>query len=411
VGVATFWRLVQEHGSAEAALEALPGVAAAAGIADYAPFPLADAERELSRGTRAGARLVAFGQPGYPAGLATIPDPPPILWTRGDLSLGQRPAIAIVGARNASSLGLRMARGLARGLSGAEGDGATGVRLAAPDAHVIVSGLARGIDAAAHEAALAGGTIAVMAGGIDVIYPPENAELAARIAAEGLLIAEQPPGLEPQARHFPQRNRLVAGLSRAVVVVEAAPQSGSLITARMALEQGREVLAVPGHPFDGRAGGCNQLIRDGATLVRGPADVLAALGPAMDVQGIADRGSADADHHAPARAARPEPPDPDDAAGDGRAPPTATVVALPQPGERPSRQAPAAAASADTRTLAETARLHRQILDRLGPSPLPEDQLIRDLARPVADIAADLLALELDGRITRQAGGLLSRTG
>jgi len=169
-----------------------------------------------------------------------------------------------VGARNASSLGLRMARRLAEGL------GAAG--------QVVVSGLARGIDAAAHEAALATGTVAVMAGGVDVIYPEENADLAAQIAAKGCLVAEHPPGLQPQTRHFPLRNRIISGLSRAVVVVEAAARSGSLITARDAADQGREVLAVPGHPFDARAAGCNMLLRDGATLVRHVGDVTEALG-------------------------------------------------------------------------------------------------------------------------------------
>ena len=172
----------------------------------------------------------------------------------------------MVGARNASSLGLRMARRLGQGLSEA--------------GFTVVSGLARGIDAAAHEAALEaeGRTIAVMAGGIDVIYPPENEGLAREIDAKGCRISEHPPGLEPQARHFPLRNRIVAGLSRAVVVVEAAAKSGSLITAKAALDYGREVLAVPGHPFDARASGCNMLIRDGAVLVRGTSDVLEALG-------------------------------------------------------------------------------------------------------------------------------------
>ena len=247
-----------------------------------------------------------------------------------------------------------MARKLAEGL------GAAG--------YTVVSGLARGIDTAAHEASLPTGTVAVMAGGVDAIYPAENADLARRIATKGLRLSEQPVGLDPQARHFPQRNRIIAGLTSAVVVVEAAARSGSLITARMALEQGREVLAVPGHPFDGRATGCNLLIRDGATLVRGVEDVLDAL---------AQSGAAAVSPHP----AKPGP-----------------VIADPAP--------PPAVAAHGWR---EGAALHRKILDRLGPSPMAEDQLIRDLALPAATVTPELVTLELEGAILRQAGGLLSR--
>jgi DNA processing protein len=254
-----------------------------------------------------------------------------------------------VGARNASSLGLRMARRLAETLGQA--------------GQVVVSGLARGIDAEAHLAALSSGTVAVLAGGVDVLYPPENADLAARIAAEGCLVSEQPMGCQPQARHFPQRNRIISGLARAVVVVEAAARSGSLITARDALDQGREVLAVPGHPFDARAAGCNQLIRDGATLVRGAQDVLEAIG-------------------APSQARQSE-PDP---------------APLDLPGPAPQR-----------RPLRDMAALHGAILARLGPSPLAEDQLIRDLDQPAATVTSGLVTLELEGRIQRQPGGLLAR--
>jgi DNA processing protein len=234
-----------------------------------------------------------------------------------------------------------------------------------------VSGLARGIDAEAHLAALEAGTVAVMAGGVDVVYPEENAKLAALIAERGCLLSEQPMGLQPQARHFPQRNRIVAGLVRAVVVVEAAARSGSLITAKEALDLGREVMAVPGHPFDARASGCNMLIRDGAVLVRGAADVLAALGIAQ-VRTASD-------------------------ATDMRAPQVGNIpTALPGP-------VPVA------RPLSQLADLHSQILQRLGPSPMAEDQLIRDLALPASKVAPELVALELEGTITRQAGGLLSR--
>lgn len=346
VGVTTFFRLMTECGSAAAALEALPQVAGKAGVKDYAPCSVDDAARELEAGQRAGARLVAFGGPDYPVALCDLDDPPPLFWALGDAALLTRPMIALVGARNASSLGLRMARRLAGDLAQA--------------GHVIVSGLARGVDTEAHNAALDTGTVAVMAGGVDVIYPAENAVLAREIEDKGLILSEQPMHLAPQARHFPRRNRIISGLSRAVVVVEAAAKSGSLITARTALDQGREVLAVPGHPFDARAAGCNMLIRDGATLVRGSRDVLEALAPLAE--------------------------------------PEAEAVAVPE-------------AAPDRLSTAETRALHDDILARLGPSPVAEDALIRDLHRPAGQVAPALLALELDGRIERQAGGLLSRAG
>lgn len=350
VGAVTYHRLLAEHGSAEAALAALPDIARAAGLTEYHVCPAEVARHEMSQARLAGATLLLHGQPGYPAALADLPDAPPVLWAKGDLSLLTWPMVAMVGARNASSLGLRMARRLAEGL------GAAG--------QVVVSGLARGIDAEAHRAAMESGTIAVMAGGLDVPYPDEHAGLAAEIATRGCLVSEHPMGLQPQTRHFPQRNRIISGLSRAVVVVEAATRSGSLITARNALDQGREVMAVPGHPFDARAAGCNQLLRDGAVLVRGPQDVLEALGIAGGQ---------------PAQTApEPEPP--------------------PLPGPQPA-----------PRPLRETAAVHNLILARLGPSPLAEDQLVRDLALPPAALAPALVTLELEGRILRQAGGLLSR--
>ena len=350
VGAVTYHRLLAEHGSASAALEALPRIAKAAGVEEYQVCPLGVVQAELKQGRASGATLLLHGEADYPQALLEIPDAPPVLWAIGDVSLLNRPAIGMVGARNASSLGVRMARRLGAGLSEA--------------GFTVVSGLARGIDTAAHEAALAsaGRTVAVMAGGIDVIYPQENAGLAAAIDASGCRISEHPPGVEPQARHFPLRNRIVAGLSRAVVVVEAAAKSGSLITARAALDYGREVMAVPGHPFDARASGCNMLIRDGALLVRGPQDVLEALG-------------------APT-AARPEP----------------EMRLDPMPGPAASR-----------RPLKEVALLHSMILNRLGPSPLAEDQLMRDLNVTSAQLAPELLTLELDGRIARQPGGLLAR--
>ncbi|WP_341198401.1 DNA-processing protein DprA [Lentibacter algarum] len=349
VGIATFFRLLSEHGSPAAALDALPEIARAAGVERYNTFCEEAARAELSRGADAGATLICYGSSEYPKALYDLADPPPLLWARGDISLLNKPSIGMVGARNASSLGGRTARMLASELS--------------EQGHVIVSGLARGIDTSAHIASLEHGTIAVLAGGVDVIYPSENAHLARDISLKGLLISEQPMGLAPQARHFPRRNRLISGLSIGLIVVEAAAKSGSLITARNALDQGREVLAVPGHPFDARASGCNMLIRDGATLVRSAADVLETLAPLA--------------------------PD---------APVLQPELSLNIPPPPPER-----------RGLAETAALHQQILSRLGPSPLPEDQLIRDLAQPAATISPVLVELELDGKISRAAGGMLTK--
>jgi DNA processing protein len=350
VGAVTYHRLMAEHGSAKAALAALPSIAAAAGVEGYEICPMGVVVAEERQGLAAGARLMVHGEDDYPRALIDIPDAPPVLWVKGDLSLLNTPAIGMVGARNASSLGIRMARRLGQGLSEA--------------GFTVVSGLARGIDTAAHEAALdgEGRTLAVMAGGIDVIYPAENDGLAQAIDEKGCRISEHPPGLEPQARHFPLRNRIVAGLSRAVIVVEAAAKSGSLITARAALDYGREVMAVPGHPFDARASGCNMLIRDGAVLVRSAQDVLEGVGA-------------------------PAAPQPD-----------ALMTAAPLPGpESPQRP------------LKDVALLHSMILSRLGPSPLAEDQLMRDLKVTSAQLAPELLNLELEGRIARQPGGLLAR--
>ncbi len=367
VGAVTFHRLLGDHGSARAALAALPDIAAAAGVQGYAVCPVEVARHEMAAARVAGAVMLLWGQPGYPLALMDLPDAPPVLWVQGDVSLLMRPMVALVGARNASSLGLRMARRLSEGL------GAHGL--------VVVSGLARGIDAEAHRAALETGTVAVQAGGVDVIYPEENAELAGLIAERGCRISEQPMGCVPQTRHFPQRNRIVSGLARAVVVVEAAARSGSLITARNALDQGREVLAVPGHPFDARAAGCNMLLRDGAILVRGPADVLEAIG--LPQQTAPQTAKPEVDHAARSVASQSSAEN-------------ARPAAL--PGPAPHR-----------RGLADIASVHSQILARLGPSPLAEDQLIRDLALPPAALAPALIALELEGRIQRQSGGLLSR--
>jgi DNA processing protein len=352
VGIATYKRLLTEHGTAQNALKALPEIARAAGVADYEICPEPVVKAELNAARKMGARLLMQGAPAYPSLLDDLEDAPPFLWTLGDAGLLARPLIAIVGARNASSLGSRMARKLARDL------GAAG--------YVVVSGLARGIDTDAHTAALDTGTIAVQAGGVDVIYPTENAELHAQIAQQGLRVSEQPMGLQPVARHFPSRNRIISGLARATIVVEAAAKSGSLITARDALDQGRDVLVVPGHPLDARAAGCNQLLRDGATLIRSAEDVLEALSALSDGQ---------------------------------------PALPLPEPvAPRPSRKPRQPNAA-----LRGVAALHDQILARLSPAPVAEDQLLRDLAVAPAEAAPALLDLELDGQIKRDAGGLLSR--
>ncbi|WP_257892694.1 DNA-processing protein DprA [Gymnodinialimonas phycosphaerae] len=345
VGPATYLRLLAEHGSAAAALEALPDVAAAAGVQKYEVCPEPVVLAELRAAARVGARMICLGDPEYPATLAEITDAPPVIWTIGRTSLMARPCVALVGTRNASSLGARMTRKLAAELGEA--------------GFTVVSGLARGIDAIAHGKSLETGTIAVMAGGVDVVYPTENAEIAAQIAETGLRLSEQPFGLQPQARHFPRRNRIVSGLAQGVIVVEAAARSGSLITARCAADQGREVMAVPGHPMDSRASGANILLRDGATLVRGVDDVIEALG---------------------------HPPQPANSAS-----------AMAQDLQRPA--APVGK---------QDGGLEARILAHLGPSPVAEDQMIRDLDASPRDMAQALAVLEMAGRVTRSAGGMVS---
>ncbi len=264
VGPVTFVRLLERFGTASKALAALPDLAKRGGRTGALKVAsVALVTREQEEAERQGLQAVWHGSPEYPALLARIHDAPPLLYAHGSLGLLQRPLVAMVGARNASAGGRQMARQLAAELGEA--------------GWVVVSGLARGIDTAAHAGSLDSGTIAVVAGGADVAYPPENAALQASIAAQGLVISEMPPGTEPQARHFPRRNRIISGLSLGVVVVEATAKSGSLITARTASEQGRDVMAVPGSPLDARSEGPNALIRDGAALIRSVGDVLDAL--------------------------------------------------------------------------------------------------------------------------------------
>lgn len=354
VGISTFYRLMSEHGDANTALQALPQIARDAGVRSYRVCSAQAAQDEYRKGYDLGARMICRGEAEYPKGLAALNDAPPFFWALGDVGLLAKPMVALVGARNASSLGTRMAKGLARGLGEA--------------GFVVVSGLARGVDAAAHLGSLETGTIAVQGGGVDIIYPRENAELAEKIATGGLRLSEQAIGMQPQAGHFPARNRLISGLSQAVIVVEAAPKSGSLITARCALDQGKEVLAVPGHPFDARAGGGNMLIRDGARLVRNAEDVIEALQPEFSIVG-APKKQAEA-RQLPLKEASPEP----------------------------------------KRDLATIAKLHSVILSRLGPSPLAEDQLVRDLGEGAKRVAPVLTELELEGLIARRPGGLIART-
>ncbi len=334
VGPVTFRQLLARFGTARAALDALPDLARRGGRASLRVATLAEAEREWQAVEKAGARLLVWGVAPYPRLLAGIEDAPPVIAVRGHLTLFDRPAVALVGARNASAAGQRFAARLAADLAEA--------------GYVVVSGLARGIDAAAHTAALDGGTIGVVAGGVDIVYPPENAALHDALYARGLVVAEQPLGTEPQARHFPRRNRVIAGLALGTVVIEAAPRSGSLITARIAAEQGREVMAVPGSPLDPRAQGCNALIREGA-------DILEALRP------LAPRASAPADLFSHG----------------------VTPAPLADPNDRDRRI------------------LH----DLLGPTPTPVDDLLRLSALPPALVQLILLELELAGALTRHAGG------
>jgi len=347
VGPVTFYNLLRYYGSARAALQRLPELARRGGRKRTVRLcSAAAAEHEMKALAKAGARLVAVGEPDYPRPLAAIDDAPPLIAMRGDPRMAGRRCVALVGARNASANGRRLAAQLAGAL------GEAGL--------VVVSGLARGIDAAAHEAALGTGTVAVVAGGVDVVYPRETAGLHDEIAARGAILAEQPVGTEPQGRHFPRRNRIISGLSLGTVVVEAAPRSGSLITARMALEQGREVFAVPGSPLDPRSRGANNLIREGATLTESVDDILRVIEPQM-------------------------------AARRAHAAPAMTAPAAPSE----------ATADAD-----ETARA--AVLELLSPEPAAVDELIRGCHMTAPVIATVLLELELAGRIERHPGNRVS---
>ena len=352
IGPITYRQLVGHYGSAGDALGALPALARRRGGRAIKVCAAAAATQELEALDALGARLVTLDEPGYPTALATIDDAPPVLAVRGDAALLARPGVAIVGARNASTNGRNLARRLAAELGEA----------ADADAYCVISGLARGIDGAAHRGALNanGRTIAVMAGGIDVVYPPEHEALYAEICERGAVISELPPGLRPQAAHFPRRNRIISGLSLGVVVVEAAARSGSLITARLALEQGREVFAVPGSPLDPRSHGANKLIRDGATLTESADDIRRALTPML------------------ARPARPQ---------------TASAPLL-------------ANLDQEAGDGLETAR--NAVAACLSPTPVAVDEIVRQCQLTAPVVHTVLLEMELAGLIERQPGNRIA---
>jgi DNA processing protein len=368
VGPRTFRALINRHGSAGAAIEALPEVSRRAGR-PVTPCSLAEAEREMVAARRIGLRFIALGEKGYPAALQAIDSAPPLIGVRGDVAVLGKSFVGIVGSRNASALGLKFTQRLAQEL-GAEGYG-------------IASGLARGIDTAAHEASLETGTVAVMAGGADYIYPPQNDGLFHRIMERGAIISEMPVGYEPRARDFPRRNRLVSGLSLGTVVIEAAQGSGSLITAKFALEQGREVFAVPGSPLDPRASGTNALIRQGATLCAEAAHVIEALRPQLDLgmPGMAREPGATASEFQ-----------------------LWDELPLPEVIMAPVSTGPAAEWQAPGDGDVAEPELRSRLLGLLGPTPVMIDDLIREAGDKPRHVQMALMELELDGLVRRHAG-------
>jgi DNA processing protein len=344
IGPRTFRSLINHFGGARAALEALPSLARRGGARGAVVIcSREDAARELALARKLGVAIVAWGEPDYPTRLQAIDDAPPLLTIRGNAAALARPMVAIVGSRNASGAGLKFTQMLARELGDA--------------GFIVVSGLARGIDAAAHKASLTSGTVAVLAGGQDRVYPAEHISLLDAILPAGTALSEMPLGWEPRAADFPRRNRLISGLSLGVVIVEAAKRSGSLITARCALEQGREVFAVPGSPLDPRAEGTNGLIKQGAALVTETADIISALQPIMERHEWFAR---EPDHDMP-----------------------------------PSDEAPAD----DERV---------RITSLLGPAPVGIDDLVRLAQSSPAVVRMVLLELEIAGRIERHGGGMVS---
>lgn len=352
VGAVTFRELINHFGGASRAIDALPELSRRGGRSRaIRPCAIEDAQAELERAEKVAATPLFTIEPGYPAALAAIEAPPPLLYVKGRAELLNRPAIAIVGSRQCSAAGAKLASMLARDLAAA--------------GYVIVSGLARGIDRVAHEMSLSTGTIAVLAGGVDTIYPPEHATLQARIAAEGCLVSERPPGFEARGKDFPRRNRIISGIALAVVVVEAAARSGTLTTARFAADQGREVFAVPGHPLDPRAEGTNKLIKSGATLVTEASDVIDALRP---ITGLAEAG----------------------------------------PASRGICEYPASV----TPPACEAARVddagRDQVLGALSAAPADVDAIMRATGLPIRQVQIALMELDLAGRLDRPGPGLVA---
>jgi DNA processing protein len=374
VGPRTFRALINQYGGAAAALDALPDLARRGGRLLLKVCSRAEAEKEMASGLRLGVRFVAMGEPDYPKTLQAIDTAPPLIALRGNAAVLAKPSVAIVGSRNASASGLTFAERLARQL----GEGG----------YVVVSGLARGIDTKAHKAALETGTVAVLAGGHDRIYPAQNEPLLQAILEQGgAVISEMPMGWEPRGRDFPRRNRIVSGLSYGVVVVEAARRSGSLITARFALEQGREVFAVPGSPLDPRAEGTNDLIREGATLCAGAEHVTSVLEPLIASGPRLDR-SAEEPHHA------------------------VGVEELWDELDLPDiARAPAQPVIPDAGREEETEEGGAELITFLSPSPVAIDDLVRQSGLSIRNVQMALLELEIAGRLERHGGNAVSLIG
>jgi DNA processing protein len=387
IGPRTFGVLLSRHGSAGAALAALPALIAS-GKAGR-PIRIAtieETEREIEAAQRLGARFIGINEPDYPALLRATASAPPLIAVRGNLSSLRRSKIAIVGARNASAAGLAFTSQLARGIARA--------------GHVIVSGLARGIDARAHQAAIETGTIAVVAGGLGNIYPADHEALLERLLEQGAAISEMPFGWEARGRDFPRRNRIVAGLCRAVVIVEAARRSGSLITAKFAADEGREIFAVPGSPLDPRAEGANDLLRDGATFCTKAEDVIEALAEqnlsrtrpetGFFEPGFVSRGYEPLwdELDLPEVGALPFGPSPDGASRDERA--GAAAAPMVKPPGRPRDD------------------IERRLISLLGPVPVSVDELARASEAPAREVRTVLLGLKLAGRIEWHSGDLVS---
>ncbi len=388
VGPRTFRTLINKFGGARAALEALPGLLARAGGARAVRIADRGAcEREMAATLRFGARFVAMGEADYPAALRQIDAPPPLLCVKGTAGALTRPMVAVVGARNASAAGLAFTERLTHELAEA--------------GYVIASGLARGVDQRAHRASLQTGTVAVLAGGLDRIYPPEHLGLAEDICARGAVMSEMPLGWEPRGRDFPRRNRIVSGLALATVVIEAARRSGSLITARFANEQGREVFAVPGSPLDPRAEGCNNLLRNGATLCTRGADVIEALMPIV-AGGATPRSSLFDDHVGFPSAERLW--DETDLFGDPAIPLTDAARELDDDGGQAALFQRDAVA-----TVAAPENAIELITQLLGASPVSIDDLVRTSGLPVAVVQATLFDLELSGVLVRTGANLVAR--